>query len=122
MARRKTPSICARPGCPEITPTTYCPAHAPKAWVGSTGPKRTISKRWKQIRVAVLKRDGYICQLKYLDVCIGRATICDHIVPDSEGGAPSMANGQAACVPCHRVKTAAEAARGRARTRGNHPV
>jgi len=40
----------------------------------------------------------------------------DHHVPLSEGGSPDpKLNGVPACERCHRIKSAAEAARGRAR-------
>lgn len=39
--------------------------------------------------------------------------IADHIVPKAEGGGDERENYQGACVPCHKVKTAAEASRAR---------
>ncbi|HET7386750.1 MAG TPA: HNH endonuclease [Nocardioidaceae bacterium] len=65
----------------------------------------------------VLERDGYRCRLRY-DVCIGTATIADHKQAVKLGGAEfDLANGQAACEPCHKVKTQAEAQAARPRRR-----
>ncbi|MCM3680248.1 HNH endonuclease [Sphingomonas paucimobilis] len=41
------------------------------------------------------------------------STIADHIVPKAEGGGDERENYQGVCKPCHKVKTAAEAARAR---------
>lgn len=38
--------------------------------------------------------------------------IADHIIPKAEQGTDERSNYQGLCKPCHRVKTAAEAARG----------
>lgn len=42
-------------------------------------------------------------------------TIADHIVPKAEGGGDERENYQGACDPCHKAKTAEEAARARRR-------
>lgn len=56
---------------------------------------------WKRIRLAVLERDHWLCQ-----ICRSRqATEVDHIVPRSKGGTDDMANLQAACDPCNRAKS-----------------
>ena len=41
------------------------------------------------------------------------STITDHIVPKAEGGGDERENYQGVCSPCHKAKTAAEAARAR---------
>lgn len=46
------------------------------------------------------------------------ATIADHITPKAEGGTDDRSNYQGICHPCHVAKTAAEAARARARNHG----
>lgn len=46
----------------------------------------------------------------------GRVTataIADHIVPKAEGGGDERENYQGLCTPCHKAKTAEEAARAR---------
>ena len=66
------------------------------------------------VRLAILARDRNQCQLAYAG-CTGWATDADHIIPVFEGGDDEMANGQAACPACHKIKTQAEAARARRR-------
>lgn len=74
--------------------------------------------RWGQrgvpraVRAAVLARDGHACRLRY-DGCIGRATEADHIVNVASLGvdraeAVAVESMQAACAPCHRIKTRRE--------------
>lgn len=88
---------------------------------GRTRTSTTAHKRW---RLEVLERDGYRCQLRY-DCCIGSATIGDHKLAVKLGGDEfDLANGQAACEPCHKVKTQAEAQAAkpsRKRPRETHP-
>lgn len=72
-------------------------------------------------RRAVLDRDAHTCQIRG-PRCTGRATEADHVIPVAEGGPEfDPANGQAACPDCHKAKTAAEAARGRARAAAARP-
>jgi 5-methylcytosine-specific restriction enzyme A len=66
---------------------------------------KPLPKGWHKLQPRILRRDNHQCQLRY-DVCIGKATEVDHIHgPDDD----SDANLQAACPPCHRVKTSREA-------------
>jgi 5-methylcytosine-specific restriction endonuclease McrA len=50
------------------------------------------------IRKQVLVRDGYLCQLRYADICIGRASQVDHIVQPEAGGGNDLPNLRAVCV------------------------
>ena len=61
---------------------------------------------------AILVRDKRHCKING-PRCIGTANTADHIIPVAEGGKDTLANGQAACDPCHASKTQAEATRGR---------
>ena len=102
--------LCASPDCGKYAP---CPDHGPKPYAGSQRREHT-SSGWAQQREAryVLYRDDTICH-----VC-GRpgATEVDHIIPTAEGGADNPTNKAPIHIePCHREKTAAEAARGRER-------
>ena len=77
----------------------------------------TKGKAWHRVRAIVLARDGHACQLR-LSVCIGTATQVDHSHAVAHGGAtldPDQCI--AVCVPCHKVKTAQDAAAGRASER-----
>lgn len=73
-------------------------------WVGSTRRDR-LPPDWPAVRAAVLERDGYRCRLRFARVCVGSATDADHIEP---GDDHSLENLQAACEPCHLVKSSAE--------------
>jgi 5-methylcytosine-specific restriction endonuclease McrA len=76
------------------------------------GTSRTTTSAWKKLRLAVLERDGYRCQIKG-PRCAVVANIADHVIPHHLGGPDELSNLQAACGPCHRTKTAREAAAAR---------
>jgi 5-methylcytosine-specific restriction protein A len=65
---------------------------------------------WQVIRKKVLERDGYQCQLRYADICVGRASECDHIVQPEAGGSNDLANLRAVCVRCHARRTGRQGA------------
>ena len=78
------------------------------AWHHSAGSShaRGYGWKWQQVRVAVLKRDRYVCQCS---VCksSGRVRVAsevDHIVPKAQGGSDAMDNLQAINAQCHRDK------------------
>ena len=85
-----------------------------------SGTRRSFPPRTAR---AILARDRE-CQLRY-DGCTGQAQEADHIVNHAEAtrlGWPlqdidDMGNGQAACRPCHALKTRSEQVRGSARRR-----
>ncbi|MDD2054183.1 HNH endonuclease [Pseudomonas putida] len=65
---------------------------------------------WRRKRDAILLRDKYTCQVcgvttNHLEV--------DHVVNLAQGGTDEDDNLQAICVPCHKLKTAAESVQGR---------
>lgn len=121
VSRPPTLSPCPTPGCPGLHPKGQpCPecGHG-KAWAGSQRRQRLGSRNRsgsaQQARTRrILRRDGYICH-----VCKqGGADQADHVVPLSEDGADDDSNLAAIHdEPCHRRKTAAEAARARAARR-----
>ncbi|MBV9292644.1 MAG: HNH endonuclease [Frankiales bacterium] len=82
------------------------------AWEKSDRRER-LPLDWPQRRAQVLERDGSRCQLQY-DACAGVATDVDHIVP---GDDHRLTNLQAACQPCHALKSAREGVAARARVR-----
>lgn len=102
--------LCSSPDCGKYQP---CPDHGPKPFATSQRRRHTGSG-WQQQRDAkyVLYRDDTICH-----VCGNPgATIVDHIIPVTEGGPDTLDNkAPIHAEPCHRIKTAEEAARGRAR-------
>lgn len=61
-----------------------------------------LPANWGALRLSILERDGWACQLRY-PRCRGAANQVDHI----EGsGDHSPANLRAACQPCHMARTA----------------
>jgi 5-methylcytosine-specific restriction endonuclease McrA len=58
---------------------------------------------WAGISAAVLRRDGYECQLR-LPGCTGEATTADHVIPRSQGGTATLDNLQASCRHCNSSK------------------
>ncbi len=107
-------SMPSRP--PSLRPTK---ARAPRAvsnWSAKRASRhqRGYGLAHTRMRETVLREEP-ICR-----ACIaqGRATpttVADHITPKAEGGTDDRDNYQGLCSPCHNVKTAAEAARGRKR-------
>lgn len=85
------------------------------AWKNG-GPTRTTTPEHKARRTRVLRRDRFRCQIRG-PKCLGRATICDHILALALGGTDTDENCQAVCSACHKEKTQQEAAEGRRRWR-----
>lgn len=97
--------LCVVPGCGELTTSARCNGHMRKqdAQRGSTY-ERGYDADWRRVRVIVLGRDDYRCQLR-LTGCTGLATTADHIVPLSAGGERlDLRNLQAACSHCNTAK------------------
>jgi len=67
--------------------------------------------------VRVLKRDGYQCQLRYADICVGRASQVDDIVQPEAGGDNSLENLRAVCRRCHARRTGQQGALAKQRRR-----
>lgn len=60
--------------------------------------------RWKQVRLAILERDGYLCMIR-LPCCTQIATEVDHIIQPSAGGRRlDPDNLRAACQPCNSAR------------------
>lgn len=60
------------------------------------------SPQWKVVRLAVLERDGRVCQLRSSMKCTGYATQAHHINDWEDGGAPfAMSNLIASCRSCN---------------------
>lgn len=88
-------------------------------WGNAETRRRTVPYWLQQ---ACFKRDEWTCvQCGYEGTPRAGDLHADHIVPVAEGGQDELDNVQTLCVPCHRPKTQAEAARGRARRSGKRP-
>jgi len=60
------------------------------------------TSKWRRVRLEILTRDSYVCQIHLPGVCSLRASMVDHIVPIAEGGEPyDVTNLRAACGPCN---------------------
>lgn len=63
-------------------------------WKGGSTPA------WRRIRLQVLERDGWRCQLRLDERCLVKATEAHHISPrELVGDDPAFL--QAACKPCN---------------------
>jgi 5-methylcytosine-specific restriction enzyme A len=112
----RAPKHCGYHGCTVVVypPASRCDEHS-SGWKTSPrteSSKRTGTSRWQSLRVRVLQRDGYQCQICG-PKCLVQAGEVDHVIPTHLGGPDTMTNSQAACRPCHDAKTAREAAAAR---------
>ena len=71
--------------------------------------------RWVKLRERILARDCHLCQTCAKAGRVTPATAVDHIKPKAQGGTDDPGNLAAICDPCHRAKTAAEAAQAQGR-------
>lgn len=64
---------------------------------------------WAKLRLAVLERDGWICQLCGCKLRPGGHATADHIIPHAMGGQSTMENLRAACNHCNSRRGARQA-------------
>lgn len=118
------PRPCTHPGCGVLVRdgTGRCKAHPPINRFADprrgTRQERGYGSEWDKLRLQILRRDGGLCQPCLAQDRTTRAEAVDHIAPKAEGGTDDPANLQSICRPCHKLKTAAEAARASARASG----
>lgn len=107
----RAPRSCPATGCPNER--GKCEKHRPIPWAekGDTRPE-TGNRDYRRRVAYVLARDNYRCYQ-----CDDMATEVDHVIPKCYGGADDPHNMAAICIPCHRAKTAREAAEMRRRHR-----
>ena len=113
MSRRACldPSRACSDGGIAAPGSSRCRVHGRKAWATKPPANRyAYGGDWPERRVRVLERDGYTCQLRYADICVGRASECDHIVQPEAGGSNDLANLRAVCVRCHARRTGRQGA------------
>jgi 5-methylcytosine-specific restriction protein A len=75
------------------------------------------SGRWSEVRLLVLQRDHYACQLAIPGLCIGRASQVDHVIQPEAGGTNDPSNLRSVCRPCHARRTGQQGARAQQRRR-----
>lgn len=100
-------------------PPTFRPKAAPqrrtKGWASTSRESRQArgyGRAHELMRARVLVEEP-VCRICAAAGRIAASTIADHITPKAEGGTDDRSNYQGVCAPCHRAKTAEEAARGR---------
>lgn len=77
-------------------------------------PKATIDGQrrygpgWEKLRLQILQRDCYLCQVCKGAGRIESGHIVDHVKPKSAGGDDAPANLQTICTRCHQRKTIRE--------------
>lgn len=81
-----------------------------------TAEQRGYGSVHRRLRKVVLAEEP-LCRECERGGFVTATTTVDHIVPLSRGGRTERSNMQGLCTPCHRAKTAGEAAEGAARTR-----
>ena len=71
---------------------------------------RGYGRAWQRLRLAVLKRDRFVCQCMRCKAAnrVRLATEVDHIVSKAQGGTDDPSNLQAIASECHKVKTQEE--------------
>ncbi len=107
MMPRRAMSPCGETGCPELCYTPRCRVHtreAEKRWKDPSRQKVYQSRRWRGVRLQVLKEHPW-CQ----NCGINIATDVDHVVALADDGDPyDRSNLQALCKRCHSSKTMTE--------------
>jgi hypothetical protein len=86
---------------PKPLPKVVLPIDHPEVIkiLASSNQRVLGTQYWKNRRLEVLQRDGYICTY-----CGEDATSVDHVIPRSAGGDHSLANLVACCLKCNGKK------------------
>lgn len=114
---KKAPTPCRHRGCGRLVDSPgFCEEH--KADAVGWRPDRERGNRhargfglnWERTRAEIMKRDKGLCQSCLRAGRVVLATSIDHIVNRAEGGGDDHSNLEALCDPCHKAKTAKEAA------------
>ena len=121
---RQSPKPCAHPACPALVfdGSGWCAKHVPSEGKFADQRRGTRHERgygsdWDKLRIQILARDMYLCQVCLPQGLVRPARTVDHVTPKAEGGTDDPDNLQAICDDCHRAKTQREAWRGRGRRR-----
>ena len=115
---------CNKPGCPNLTHTTYCEQHQKtkaennryydKYHRTDRSKKFYHSSAWKKVRKLIKVRDNGLCQECLDNKRITVGTIVDHIIPLSVDWNKRLDedNLQLLCQSCHNKKTAEDIKKG----------
>ncbi len=98
---------------------TIKPSDTPSWSTGRAGRGRG-GRPWRRLRERIFQRDNFLCQsclkigvVTTIDLHGKRAGVCDHVIPEAEGGKTREDNLQALCKACDKEKTQHESKRGR---------
>lgn len=113
---RPRPSVCAQPGCPNLTP---CETHPPREpWSGSTR-RAELPPDWARRRRQRFEQDDWTCTepgCTHHDPT-GRTLECDHIGDKHDHRIESL---RTKCKPHHLTHTLDQARAGRDAARTRH--
>lgn len=76
---------------------------------GARCPRHQLRSRprgnaFEPTRQRILERDAWRCQVQLPGVCLGTATVVDHVVRLADGGSDADSNLRAACAPCNLAR------------------
>lgn len=99
--------VCATPGCPELSTSTYCDRHTRRGRAHrspTTRAQRDGTGDYDRNRALVLAGSP-LCELRIL--CDGAtADTVDHILPVASGGTHELSNLRPACRSCNSSRGA----------------
>ena len=109
----RPPRQCSSPMCSGYASVgSYCDVHKGDANMrhGGWGKRESSTARgygraWQKLRIVVLRRDNYLCQLCLVRDRLEVAREVDHIKPKAQGGTDELSNLQSLCHKCHKEKT-----------------
>ena len=110
------PKPCVHPGCGKLVTdgSGRCAQHPKKAWVSAKPTQRLRGRAGQQRRREWLTMNPHCAHC--LEAGQHRlGSIVDHVIPLAEGGADDCTNLQTLCTDHDKIKTQAEAKRGRGR-------
>ena len=99
---------CLSPGCPALTPDSYCPTHRSAVDKARHNPEYDTA-RWRRLRNKVIAKHkaqwGFLCPGYQIPPHLVDRLSADHIVPLEKGGPMyDEANVQALCLSCNDRK------------------
>lgn len=61
-------------------------------WPTTSRHERGYGGAWDKLRLRILERDGYLCQMCKAEGRVNEAKVVDHRTPKAKGGTDDMAN------------------------------